>query len=288
MKKFLLLVAICFNANATPFYFYTGLGSSGSFERGLGDSVGEIGFGAEVYRTDNFGVDLEAGYTRMGYTNGEPYTILAANTQPTVPAAPTLVDEPKPIVIEFPGIDLPVIDLPIVVIDIPIAMPEPAPPPDPPVVVVVPDPPTVFDPPAVPEEPTVQLNSVRAQAAPLQAKTATPTIQNDLFSITISPKVKINDFIWLNFRFGADKKMTDGEIKHKTIDKESKTIQWNNGTHFSDDTVTYHVGVSGVFTWRKQLRAYVKGDWYDMNGSIQGKSFKTDDVIVVAGLRFLF
>ena len=260
---FVVLMAVCFNANAMPYYFYTGLGSSGSFDRGLSNEAFEVGFGLEVYNNGLFGLDLELGYTTGSTGKGKPFTVASK------------------VKLE------PVITLPVVVLDIPIPVPVPKPEPEPEPEPVQPPPVTdcgddfcyAYDAPVRPE-------AVGTKTP--KTTTSMPTIENDIFSFTIKPKIKINDFIWINLQFGADKKTMDGEIKQKIIDKESRSIQWHNGTHFSDDTVTYHVGVGSLFKFNKQLNGYVKGDWYDMSESIDGYDFQTDDVVMIAGLRFLF
>lgn len=288
MKKFIVLMAVCFSASAMPFYFYTGLGSSGSIDRGLGHEVAEVGFGVEAYNNGVFGVDIELGYTTEGTVKGRPI-MLASKAEP----APTtyVAEDPKPVEINIPGVLGPVIALPVVVLDIPIPLPISVPEPEP-------EPPPIDEGGTDVAEPECGDDFCYDYDTPMgpaavgtkmpKATTATPTIQNDIFSITVNPKIKVNDFIWLNLRFGVDKKMTDGEIKNEIIDKESRSIQWYNDTHFSDDTVTYHVGAGGVFKFRKQLAGYAKADWYDMSESIQGNDFQTDDVVVIAGLRFLF
>jgi hypothetical protein len=323
MKKLIVLMAVCFNAHAVPFYFYTGLGGAGSFDRGPEHEVAEFGFGVEVYDNGLFGLDLELGYTTGGNVKGRPITL--ASNDPTPPRDffvviedPAPVPPPKPVEIKMPGVTT-LFNVPRIVVNIPIPMglptqgrePEPEPVEPEPVETDVAQPGCdddfCYEPPACDSE---MCFSAEAKPAPPVAKppvvtspvakppvvtapapsitTATPSISNDIFSISVNPKIKVNDFIWLNLRFGADKKMTDGEVKQQQIDPQSRTIKWYNDTHFSDDTLTYHVGVGSIFKFRKKLRGYVKGDWYDLNDAIEGNDFQTDDVIVTAGLRFLF
>lgn len=300
MKYIIVLFLFAGVANASPFYFQTTLGSAGSFGRGLGHETGSIALGAEIFKTDRFAIDLEAGYTQISSNKGKKTvqeTIWYEVDVPTIP-------DPEPIVVvEAPVIEPPTIPEPedtIVVIDAPITPPltYQNPPGSDETVIShdpLPDEPEVEEPPIVEIDIGLPFRRIVPQGAGKiegvringkEIKEFMPKFSTDLYQATAGARLKIGNFMWIQLRAGAEKKVIDGQIEEKT--KKGELINWRTKEKFRDDEVTYILGGAALFNLRKQLMGVVKFDYHDLNNSVNDSDFQTDDIIVSAGLRFGF
>ncbi len=252
MKNLLyLLVILPSYSLASPFYFYTG----------MAPGAGEVGIGAEVWANEKFGLDIEAGYTRTGWSSSREIT-LAYND------IPAETPEPPP----------PAVSEPIVIIDVVVPV-KPPPPPEP--VEPSEEPREVVRPLPCYEEVCPSAASQTASGPP----TVTPKMKNDIFSIKGAARIKVTDFIWLNLNFGAEKKSTDGKLEKKGIDDQS-FMYFRNTERFQNDSLDVVVGASALFQFRKQLKGYLKADYHDFAGTVDGFEAEQDNLVVTAGLRF--
>lgn len=295
----IILVASLFAgvASASPFYFQTTIGGAGSFERGPEHLTGNIAIGAVVYETNRFGIDLEAGYTHIGTVKQrsnvehtvwyEPITVTLAPTDP--PAPPEPIEQPTEITLNEPVI-IPVVVIPV--IEPPVTVIEP--PTEP---VSEPSPPSEDDNPLIEVDIPVDLprrvlsesiggipEGVRINGQEL--KEYMPKFSTDLYQATMGARIKIGNFMWIQLRGGAEKKVIDGQIDEKT--QKGEMINWRTKEKFRDNELTYVIGGSVLFDIRKQLKGIVKFDYHDFNNQVNDDDFQTDDIMVSAGLRFGF
>jgi len=300
----LMLVASLFMgvADASPFYFQTTIGGAGSFDRGLDRPTASIAIGAAVYETERFGIDLEAGYTRIGTVKGKP-TIEHTVWYDPGPVVPAPIEIPAPPVGPEP------IDPPQITSE----PPEPIGPPDqfkikdpvtpPDFAIPAPDPPpepdTGDDKPILVIDVPIDLaipRSVLARSANgipgsikingQELKAYIPKFNTDLYQGTIGARLKIGNFLWIQLRGGVEQKVIDGQIEEKR--QKGEVINWRIKEKFRDDAITYIIGGSALFNLRKQLMGVVRFDYHDLNNRVDDDSFQTDDIIVGAGLRFGF
>ena len=285
-------------ANASPFYFQTTIGGAGSFDRGLDNTTGGIALGVTVYETDRFGIDLEAGYTHIGTVKAKPVVEHTVWYEPQPIVVPVAPRKPPDVVVDPPIVKPePIIEPPVVVVE---------PPEEPPIYIAEPDkaigPPDQghIDDQQAPEEPpivvidlpilpvlastpqSVKAGNVRINGQEL--KKYLPKFSTDLYQLTAGARVKIGNFLWINLRGGAEKKVIDGQIEEKS--QKGQLINWRTDEKFRDNELTYLLGGSVLFPIRKQLMGIVKFDYHDHNNQVDDSKFQTDDIIVSVGLRF--
>lgn len=313
--NFFKIVIVLFSglANAGPFYFQTTLGSAGSFGRGLGHETGGIALGVTLAETGRFGLDIETGYSHIGSVKGktktetivwyepiEPEPVIAppAIQEPIVDQAPLSnpTPEPRQIIVAPepipPPLDIQVVTVPSPEHEIkepilvtPLPQPDPKPEPEEEPILVIDLPPGIFLPPrAQPRAIKGIPDGVRINGQEL--KSYFPQFSTDLYSLTAGARLKLGNFMWIQVRGGAEKKVIDGQIEEKT--EKGEMINWRTKEKFRDDEWTYILGGSALFNLRKQLMGVVKIDYHDLNNHIDDNDFKTDDIIVSAGLRFGF
>ena len=304
MKLALILIgALSTSANSSPFYMQTTLGSAGSFSRGPEHSVASICLGAEIFKRDRFAIDLEVGYTSIGSVKGksrieetiwykapeEP--IIIVQPEPKIPTNPIIINEPVPTPKRTEPAPAPRIIKwePIVVVA---KDPDPIHEPDPIIVPVVE--PEKDEPVIIIELASVPIFPKAVKGLPegvkvngRELKEYVPKFGTDLYNATIGARIKFGNFLWINVRGGAEKKVIDGTIEEKTTE-EGMLINWRTKEKFRDEEYTYILGASALFKLRKQLMGIVKVDYHDLNNQVDDNDFQTDDFIVSAGLRFGF
>jgi len=286
----LMLVASLFMgvADASPFYFQTTLGGAGSFDRGPEHPTASIAIGAAVYETERFGIDLEAGYTRIGTVKATPKVEHTVWYEP-IPVVPVPTERPEPTE------PLPIISEPAKPIGPPAQVKIETPPPE----LAEPEPETENDKPILVIDVPIDLalpgkllaRSVKGAPEGIringqELKKYIPKYSTDLYQTTIGARLKLGNFMWIQLRGGAEKKVIDGQIDEKR--QKGETINWRIKEKFRDDEITYVLGGSVLLNLRKQLMGVLKFDYHDLNNRVDDNSFQTDDIIVSAGLRFGF
>lgn len=313
--NFFKIVIVLFSglANAGPFYFQTTLGSAGSFGRGLGHETGGIALGVTLAETGRFGLDIETGYSHIGSVKGKTKTETIVwyepiEPEPVIVEAPVVVEapviqepqtvtpDPRQIIVApepiKPPLNLPVVTVPspegeikTPILVTPLPQPDPKPEQEEIPILVLEVPPNIFLPPrAQPRAIKGIPDGVRINGQEL--KSYFPQFSTDLYSLTAGARLKLGNFMWIQVRGGAEKKVIDGQIEEKT--EKGEMINWRTKEKFRDDEWTYILGGSALFNLRKQLMGVVKIDYHDLNNHIDDNDFKTDDIIVSAGLRFGF
>jgi hypothetical protein len=275
----IILVASLFIgvASASPLYLQSTIGGAGSFDRGTEHTIGSIAIGAAVYETQRFGIDLEVGYTHSG--NVKPRSTIEHIDPPLQP-------EPiEPIIITkgSPLDSLPDIEPPV---------PKPIPEPDPePIPVLEEDDPIIEV--IIPIDIPINVMAASIDGIPegvringQELKEYMPKFSTDLYQTTIGFRLKIGNFMWIQLRGGAEKKVIDGQIDEKT--QKGEMINWRTKEKFRDDELTYIIGGAVLFDLRDQLKGVIKFDYHDLNNQVYDNDFQTDDIMVSAGLRFGF
>lgn len=257
---FICLLLCIGPASASPFYFQTALGTDGD-----GRGSGRVDLGVEVFDNGTFGFDIEAGYTHLGVmacdTVERTYTIddTIVEIEPTIP--PPLPARPK-IEVPYPVVPGPIKAPPPIVVDIDIPI-------DPPIDDII----------------DVGLASVPGNVSinGKQLKQYLPKFRTDIYSVTANPRVRIGNFMWLNFKIGVERKKLDGTLKEK-----GSFLDWKSDEKFSDAEVNYVLGGGAMFTLRDRLKGVLRFDYRDEKNWLEGNELPASDFIYSAGLRFGF
>ena len=281
----LLLLTVSVNANAA--YFFSGFGGAGSASRGLETTTGHIGFGTEVYNGTRWAVDVEAQYTEVGRSTGNVLTSKNEVDWNPVMTSPEKPSKPVPLP-EIPN-------QPIIEIDIPLPLPAPR---IPMPVIVKPDPEPVPEPEQEPEEKEIVLPIDDELGQNLRKKAAAggnsskvvqkiPSARNQYYSLSVNPRYKVSRFLWLNFKFAAEKKILDGRVVTKQ-GANPRELYWTSSEKFSDDGFILMAGAGARAIFNKQLSGYINLDYRDSKGEAENVDFQDNEYFVSTGLRFKF